>query len=86
MFMTRQSCQPVQAELIWTDSVLEIGQIVKILRTVEVSTESAGPISDTGQRAEGYGVSPRVEWRNAVFPIRASFPGEDVNGARLQSA
>jgi len=74
----------VQAELIWTGSVPETGQVV--LRTVEVSTESAGLISDTGQRAEGNGISQRVEWRNAVFPIRPSFPGKNVDGARLQGA
>jgi hypothetical protein len=86
MSVMRQSCQSVQAEFIWTDSVPATSQVDQIRRTVEVSTESAGPISDTGQRAEGNGISQRVEWRNAVFPIRASFPGEDVDGARLQGA
>jgi len=61
-------------------------QVVQIRRTVEVPTEKAGPILDSGQRAEGNGISQRVEWRNAVFPIRPSFPGEDVDGARLQGA
>src|ERR1700722_5311279 len=45
-----------------------------------------GPILDTGERAEGNGISQCVEWRNTVFPIRPSFPGEDVDGARLQGA
>ena len=67
-------------------SVPATSQVVQIRRTVEVPTERAGPILDSGQRAEGNGISQRVEWRNAVFPIRASFPGEHVDGARLQSA
>lgn len=54
--------------------------------TVQVPTERAGPILDTGERAEGNGISQCVEWGNAVFPIRPSFPGEDVDGARLQGA
>jgi len=61
-------------------------QVVQIRRTVEVPTERAGPILDSGQRAEGNGISQRVEWRNAVFPIHASIPGEYVDGARLQGA
>src|SRR5260370_39634242 len=44
------------------------------------------PILDTGERAEGNGISQCVEWRNTVFPNRPSFPGEDVDGARLQGA
>src|SRR6266404_660942 len=40
----------------------------------------------SGQRAEGNGISQRVEWRNTVFPIRRSFPGKNVDGARLQGA
>src|SRR4029077_675530 len=62
------------------------GQVVQIRRTVEVPTERAGLILDSGQRAEGNGISQRVEWRNAVFPIRPSFPGKNVDGARLQGA
>src|ERR1700732_1887487 len=81
-----QSCHLVQAELIRTVRFRRPGQVDQIRRTVEVPTERAGPILDTGQRAEGNGISQRVEWRNAVFPIRASFPREDVDGARLQSA
>ena len=48
--------------------------------------EGGAPILDTGERAEGNGISQCVEWRNTVFPIRPSFPGEDVDGARLQGA
>src|SRR5260370_35141171 len=53
-------------------SVPATSQVVQIRRTVEAPTERAGPILDSGQRAEGSGVSRRVECGSAGLPIRAS--------------
>ena len=78
-----QSCHLVQASF-GRARFRRPGQVDQIRRTVEVPTERAGPILDSGQRAEGNGISQCVEWRNTVFPIRPSFPGEDVDGARQQ--
>src|SRR5260370_3825766 len=63
-------------------SVPATSQVVQIRRTVEVPTERAGPILDSGQRAEGNGISQRVEWRNSVVPIRP----RDRKSTRLNSS